>query len=493
MSKILKNNTASDVFISDTGQTVPASGQLIINPSEYDLYADSNEVITLIGNSTLTVNDGNVDLTIADGSRLLQGLYPTEVGIKAGENTPVIVNFPTAGTDSFGRIRISDPTTLFQSSHIIDKRPLMWDEQITGGATSTYQTNTSSVDMTVSASGQEVIRQTRRYVPYYKGKSQIIDMTFRHHQLSTNVVSELGFGDSLDGVFFGWNGTEPYINVRSSTSGSAVDDIKPQSTWNIDKLNGSGPSGITLNLSKLQYLRIQFSWLGVNEVVWSLVINGNLVRIHKQTYTNLADTIFMRQAILPLRYRLYSIGTPSAPMTLSCLCQHIASEGQKVEIGTTASINSGSTEILVDNNPRLISAVRLNPTFNRFSAKPLSFSLQRISNTETIFWRVLLNPGGNAGSLTWTNTSALLQFNSNTISQATEYTSEYVIESGYIPAGGGQGNASSSGKTDTTFEQDIFLGRTIAGTSDIIAVEARRISGNGSQGMALSALYREFS
>ena len=394
MSKILKNNTASPVFISDTGQTVPASGQLLIDPTEYDIYANSSDVVTLIGNSTLTVNDGSVDLTIADGSRLLQGLYPTEVGIRAGETTPVIVNFPTTGTDSFGRVRISDPFTLFENSHIIDKRPLIWDEQITGGATSTYQTNTSSVDMTVSASGQEVIRQTRRYIPYYKGKSQIIDMTFKHHQLSTNVTSEIGFGDSLDGVFFGWNGTEAYINVRSSTTGTAADNIIPQSQWNLDKLDGTGLSGITLDLSKVQYIRIQFSWLGVNEITWSCVIDGINIRIHKQTHTNVATEIFMRQPILPLRYRLYTTGTPSAPMTLSCICQHIASEGKKVEIGRTTNINSGPTEIGVDNNPRLISAVRLDPTTNRFSAKPLSFSLLRSSNTESVFWRVLLNPGG---------------------------------------------------------------------------------------------------
>ena len=80
MSKILKNNTASDVIISDTGQTVPASGQLTIQTGDYLLYAGSDDVVTLVGNSTLTVNDGSDDLSINDGIKLIQGIFPNPVG-----------------------------------------------------------------------------------------------------------------------------------------------------------------------------------------------------------------------------------------------------------------------------------------------------------------------------------------------------------------------------------------------------------------------------
>lgn len=71
--RILKNNTASPVTISDVGQTVPASGQLVINPVDYGVFEGSSNVITYIGNGTLTVNDGTFDLSITDGTRLIQG------------------------------------------------------------------------------------------------------------------------------------------------------------------------------------------------------------------------------------------------------------------------------------------------------------------------------------------------------------------------------------------------------------------------------------
>lgn len=82
MSKILKNNTASPVIITDVGQTVPASSSLTISPSDYDKYAQSSDTIVYIGSSTLTVNDGSVDLTIAEGTSYIQGNFPKTFGLK---------------------------------------------------------------------------------------------------------------------------------------------------------------------------------------------------------------------------------------------------------------------------------------------------------------------------------------------------------------------------------------------------------------------------
>lgn len=77
--KILKNNTSSNVEIFDVGLTVPASGQLIINVSDYDELAASSDVVILVSDGTLTVNNGSVDLPISDGVRLLQGGYSNKI------------------------------------------------------------------------------------------------------------------------------------------------------------------------------------------------------------------------------------------------------------------------------------------------------------------------------------------------------------------------------------------------------------------------------
>jgi len=101
MSKILKNNTASPVLIPDVGQTVPASGQLVISPTLYSLYAASSNTVTFIGNATLTVNDGSSDLGISSGVDLIKGLFPrleyhtqditnTTMGLAGIESTVVV-------------------------------------------------------------------------------------------------------------------------------------------------------------------------------------------------------------------------------------------------------------------------------------------------------------------------------------------------------------------------------------------------------------------
>lgn len=80
--KILKNNTASIVFITDTGISVPASGSYTIPHQEYLLFAASSDVIIYVSDlavdpstSTLTVNDGADDLSISDGIDLLKGIF----------------------------------------------------------------------------------------------------------------------------------------------------------------------------------------------------------------------------------------------------------------------------------------------------------------------------------------------------------------------------------------------------------------------------------
>ena len=96
MSKILKNTTASPVTITDVGQTVPASGQLTIDPNDYWLYAASSDAITLIGNGTLIVNDGSSDLSIASGSKLIQGIFPNPIRLQGATNLTQIGNIGDA-------------------------------------------------------------------------------------------------------------------------------------------------------------------------------------------------------------------------------------------------------------------------------------------------------------------------------------------------------------------------------------------------------------
>jgi len=92
MSKIVKNVTASDITISDTGVTISANSQITIPPVDYLLWAESSNVITHIGSSDLVVSDGSYDLSISDGTDLIKGLFTKEVKLTDGNTTITFID-----------------------------------------------------------------------------------------------------------------------------------------------------------------------------------------------------------------------------------------------------------------------------------------------------------------------------------------------------------------------------------------------------------------
>lgn len=92
MSKIIYNNTASPVPVTDAGVTVPASGSYTLDPQEYDRWASSSDIVTLVGDETLKVNDGSTDLSISDGIDLIKGIFPKHIAIRGDTDSTLIGN-----------------------------------------------------------------------------------------------------------------------------------------------------------------------------------------------------------------------------------------------------------------------------------------------------------------------------------------------------------------------------------------------------------------
>ncbi|EKD50999.1 MAG: hypothetical protein ACD_62C00369G0001, partial [uncultured bacterium] len=157
----------------------------------------------------------------------------------------------TSAVDAFARLRVSTPLTIFDSKQLHDKQPLFWDERIGGSATSVHSSVDASVTMTVTASASDyVIRQTKQRFNYQPGKSQLVLMTFRSPQ-STGVTSRVGIFDGTvanylipnNGIFFECDGSVSWNIAKNGTT----TETALQANWNVDKMNGTGVSGKTLN------------------------------------------------------------------------------------------------------------------------------------------------------------------------------------------------------------------------------------------------------
>ena len=174
--------------------------------------------------------------------------------------------------DAFNRARSSELVTLFDSQMQYDEQPLLWAEKTAGSGASTHVPNEATVDLDVTtASGDSVIRQTYEYFRYQPGKSQLIMATGVFGAAVANCTKLIGYGDASNGVFVGQDGGGMFALLRSNITGTPSDARKVyQADWNLDPMDGTGPSGATLDPTKSQIVLIDMEWLGVGTVMVGL-------------------------------------------------------------------------------------------------------------------------------------------------------------------------------------------------------------------------------
>ena len=121
-----------------------------------------------------------------------------ESKLGAGDYISIEPNLATR--DSFGHLRVSQPYTNFDSKFLYDKLPLLWDEAVTGGS-STHDPDNACINLTVSANGHSVIRQTKQRFNYKSCKSQLFLFTGVLGAGVSQTVKRVGAFDDDNGLF----------------------------------------------------------------------------------------------------------------------------------------------------------------------------------------------------------------------------------------------------------------------------------------------------
>jgi hypothetical protein len=234
---------------------------------------------------------------------------------------------PEPNHDAFGRLRVSDPITIFDSQSQYNEQPLLWHTIKTGSADSIHLPNESSVNLVVTtADTDSCIRQTKEYFRYQPGKSQLVLTTFCFGEATANNSQKIGYFDDRNGIYLEYANNTLYICQRSYVSGTAQTTRIPQSEWNIDKLDGTTGTEITLNPRKSQIFLVDMEWLGVGRVRTGFVINGAILYAHEFLNANQNETVYMTTANLPVRYEITNTGTANAT-SLKAICCSVISEG----------------------------------------------------------------------------------------------------------------------------------------------------------------------
>jgi hypothetical protein len=334
--------------------------------------------------------------------------------------------------DAFGRLRVSEPFTLFDSSHRYADNNL-WSTATATGGTTTFNASQGLVDLAVTAaSGSEVIRETTKVFSYQPGKSLLVLSTFVMSPAKTNLRQRVGYYGTQNGIYFQLNNSTLSFVERSLVTGVVTETVVNQSAWNVDKLDGTGPSGITLDITKAQILFMDIEWLGLGTVRIGFIINGNFYVCHKFHHANIITSTYITTASLPLRYEITNTGATSGASTLKQICSSVLSEGGYELRGSQQAIG---TPI---NTPRLLAtaatyypivSIRLKST--RLDGIAVATALSAIGNTAANFnWQVV--SGGTTTGGTWVSagTNSCVEYNIT----GTSFTGGRIIASGYFTA-----------------------------------------------------------
>jgi hypothetical protein len=352
--------------------------------------------------------------------------YNKKLGINS-ISTPVSIN---QNLDAFQRLRVSLPSSQYEYNFQYNKAPLIWNEKITGTGTSVHQPALASIYMNTGSAR------------------------------TVSLLKQVGYGDASNGIFFGQDDTGVFVLLRSSVTGVVSDARKIyQENWNMDKFDGTGPSGVILDITKTQILAIDIQWLGCGRIRCGLEYNGILHYIHEFYNTNNMTTVYMTTANLPVRYSIvdgangvvrqtfqyfrYRPGKSlQAIMTfnlnskltaqLDQICATVITEtSEDKESYFQHSVNLGTTPKTINTTQLALISVRPKATFNGIVNRGSIFYQEveiSVIGSGLIRWQLIYNPTL-GGSPSWVDggTNSLFEYDIS----GTTITGGEIVGSGY--------------------------------------------------------------
>jgi len=342
-----------------------------------------------------------------------------------------VINTDTMATDAFGRIRVSSPLTLFDSSHRYKDNGL-WNTSTTSGGTAVFRPKEGLVDLIVNTTnGSEVLRETAKVFSYQPGKSLLVLNTFVMAPAQTNLRQRVGYFGTENGIYLQLNNSTLSFVERSLVTGVVTESIVNQSAWNVDKMDGTGPSGAVLDITKAQILFMDIEWLGEGTIRLGFVIDGKFILCHRFNHANLITSTYITTASLPLRYEITNRGVTTSPSTLKQVCSSVISEGGYELRGAQQAIGTPITApstFAAAGTYYPMNAIRLKSTTLDAVVILTAASILGLGNGKNYAWRILQGATVTGGSWLPASADSAVEYNLT----GTSSTGGRVLAQGYI-------------------------------------------------------------
>ena len=401
-----------------------------------------------------------------------------------GAPFPVIMA-DSGAVSAFSRLNVSQNMSIFSNVQQYGDNTTVWESAYVGTGAITFLPNESTIQMTTGGTGSTAscIRQSRLYHRYTPGHGLTTIQTFVFDGgiSVTNNTRRVGYFDSNNGIYLeAVNGTVNLV-LRSYTTGAVVETRVAQSSWNVDKFDGTGPSGITINWVDAQILIIDLQWLGVGRDRIGFDINGSIYWAHYFQNANAKTTVYMTTANLPLRYENFNTGTAGGTYTLRHICSNVNTDGGTESLyghqysANNNAVGAGGLAVTSGATKPLIS-IQANTVFGsgsvRNTGQIIVQSYTTVNNAlNSAFWQLILN-----GTLTGASFASFGTMSvANVDTTATAITGGIVLDSGYISS-----SASNKGTTQQTaadIKQMVLAYSGLLNHQDTITLVATAVGG----------------
>ena len=348
-------------------------------------------------------------------------------------------------TDAFGRLRVSEPLTLFDSQHRYQDNE-KWATANNGTSNIVYQLAQSAIDMNVgTANNDYVYRETKRVFAYQPGKSLLIMNTFAMNEPKANLVQRVGYFGTDNGVYLENDGTTNYLVLRSNSSGTITETKVSQSNWNTDKFDGTGYSSQTsdehasgINVANTNIFWADVEWLGVGDVRCGFVTDGKLLPAHIFHNDNVKKVPYMTTACLPIRYEIRNNGVTTDNSKLKQICSAVISEGGYALTGKQRSASNQVTAPKdIPNAGTFTPIISIRLKSDKLDAIVIPNNVEFLGLTNNTQYRYKIVVGGTLTGASWNtvSTSSAVEWDT----AATAITGGDDVKIGFVNVGAGVG------------------------------------------------------
>jgi len=387
----------------------------------------------------------------------------------------VLVDDDTVQHTSLNRRKVSTFELTDFATFTRSKDTGIFDELTSGTASATHDAYLGMVKLEVGSDvGDEVIRQTKRVQRYLPGRQGEFSTTIIFGTPTTGIRRRVGMFNESNGFYFEDSGDGTYRCVlRRNTAGGIEEESYARDEWNVDKLDGTGPSGITADPEMIQHMSMEYEWFGSGMIEWNFVIDNNKFPVHRILHANRHPHTWASRAALPIRVELTNVTGAPGTHTFYQGAHALSAEGTTTLLGRQESISSAITGKTLTNANTFypIVAIRLKSDSLFSVIIPDEYAGCTLDNTD-IFIRSI--EGATVTGGTWVSAGAESPVEYNIT--ATSFTGGNILQTTYVSSGNQGEKYTFPQRSITQIQRSTTT--TLGDTSDVFLIAIAATSSN---------------